>query len=740
MEQFTPKAGSNSKTLDTVLELVESMTKFSDKADEADRTLRLVQSFWRYLFMLFETPRPSTNFILPAKDNRLDPVRNRIKEVVEKLKAAQPSAKYDATIDQGGNLIIRKNGVGAGANDASICLQGHLDIVCSKNEESKHDFEKDGLLLEIVDEKGKVFSLDEVKKLSKDQANNIPKIYIRSALQSTLGADNGVSIAAGLAAMEVLDSHPPIELLCTANEETDFFGAENIDKKSIKSKKLLNLDTEEADGICIGCAGGFEHCYYAKSKDYVQVSEFFKTDARTKQSTSSARVVTLKLKGFHGGHSGVDIHKSFENSNIVLLRLMFKVMREYEQKTGEELFLLHLKGGTGCSAISREATCTFVLARLQDGKKHPATPTCKEVLASEIEDIKEECKYVEDVGKLEFIIAERGLAEFVKQQEKNSPQVCLAASTTKRMLNFLSNLPHGVLAYVSGGESDGDKSSGHPPLVESSINFGVMEWPHFKPEMGSSEADASTTASAEIQKDPDPITNTLFSNYEVDEFGIPYCKPVEEVKNEISNACAMKPFNLRCWRCQDAQLKAEREAEDKERLKRGSSKMTEEDIANLTKNLEFANPNQTSSLFVHMFFRSSCNTVFDFYQQKLTSLGELVPGDGLKITQKENIAAFPAWQPIWDAPLLKKVCEAFYRRTTSKKSSSEKKDGGKSAAPRIYAIHAGLECGVLKETFPALDCCSIGPNIEFAHSPDERLEIDSCTHYLSWLEEVLYGS
>ncbi|KAF4666438.1 hypothetical protein FOL47_004106, partial [Perkinsus chesapeaki] len=151
--------------------------------------------FWEYAMMCFSTPRPSTDFDGTAKFSRLDPIRNCIQTI-----AAANNWIYHT--DSAGNIHLRSSNT---SNEpAVVLLQGHLDIVCSQNSSAKHDFEKDPINVRI----------------SEDGQ------WIRSIKETTLGADNGVGVAGALAALTVMPREPPIEVILTANEETNFEGAE----------------------------------------------------------------------------------------------------------------------------------------------------------------------------------------------------------------------------------------------------------------------------------------------------------------------------------------------------------------------------------------------------------------------------------------------------------------------------------------------------------------------------------
>jgi len=513
----------------------------------------LVSAFWKYLLLCFETPRPSTDFKEPDDPKRLDAIRSTLSKVATNLGA-------EVSEIAGGSLLITRAGRGQGANKASLCLQGHMDIVCSQNDGVGHDFERDGIEVRFTDD------------------DEQPKAWLKPVKSTTLGADNGVALAAGLAVLEALENHPPLELLFTSNEETDFRGAENLPPGALKSERLLNLDSEEEYSICVGCAGGFEHS--------------FKLPLTASTFSSDLVVVSVALSGLHGGHSGVDIHKEYGNANKLLARLMLHA--------GRDVRLMELKGGNGTNAIPREASCT-VLSRADE-----ADAFCEAVRQAAAE-IYEEFKSVEPTMDLQVGVCPRCVpptdAEAVPPssagQETSEPltgnsTTALSPEDTRRVWQFCVNVPHGVLRMSTDVEG----------LVESSVSFALLE------------------------------------------------------------------------------LKADH-------------------------------------LYCHLFVRSSVNSFMQQYQRSLTALGDMCGAQNI-----ENQVPFPAWQPCMESKLLE-LCKRTHR---------EEFDGRE---PRVYAIHAGLECGVLMQSHPKLDCSSIGPLIVNAHSPDERIHIASGSRYMSWLQRIL---
>lgn len=212
--------------------------------------------------------------------------------------------------DEALNVIIKKPGTPGYENAPTVIIQGHMDMVCEKNNGVEHDFEKDPLKLRIVDD------------------------YIY-ATDTTLGADNGIAVAY---AMAILDSndipHPPIEVLLTIDEETGMSGAMAIKKENLQGKILINLDNEEEGYLLVSCAGG------VRSTATLKVDE---------QEIGSKKLIKINISGLKGGHSGMDIIKERGNSNKILGRVLKGLLREVKFN------LVSLNGGSKNNAIPREA-------------------------------------------------------------------------------------------------------------------------------------------------------------------------------------------------------------------------------------------------------------------------------------------------------------------------------------------------------------------------------------------------
>ncbi len=212
--------------------------------------------------------------------------------------------------DEVNNVIIWKPGTPGYENSEPVILQGHMDMVCEKTEDSTHDFKTDGLTLLIED--GFV-----------------------TADRTTLGADDGIAIAYALAVLDSKDiPHPPIEAVFTVDEEVGMGGAAAICLDDLKGKMLLNLDTENEGVIIAGCSGGFV--------DNVTIP--------VSRTEGKGSIVTIQVKGLRGGHSGLEIGEQRGNANKMAGRLL-----NHLNQTAD-ISLISIDGGSADNVITPACT------------------------------------------------------------------------------------------------------------------------------------------------------------------------------------------------------------------------------------------------------------------------------------------------------------------------------------------------------------------------------------------------
>ena len=224
----------------------------------------------------------------------------------------------ETIVDAVGNVIIKKPATKGFENRKAVVLQSHLDMVHQKNSDTVFDFDTDGIKMMIDGE------------------------WVK-AQGTTLGADNGLGVAA---IMSVLESstikHPAIEALFTIDEETGMTGAMGLQANYLSGEILLNLDTEEDDEIDIGCAGG------------IDVSGKNPFNAVTSPTNSIG--LKIAITGLNGGHSGMDIHKGFGNANKIMNRLLYG--------TQEFVRISEIDGGSLRNAIPRESFALVTVKEL----------------------------------------------------------------------------------------------------------------------------------------------------------------------------------------------------------------------------------------------------------------------------------------------------------------------------------------------------------------------------------------
>lgn len=353
------------------------------------------QQLWLQFATLSSIPRPS---------KQEDQVLSYIKGFAEERNLEW---KQDAV----GNLVVFHPGCGAGKSASPVVIQGHVDMVTEKNSDSTHDFEKDPILL-------RQFS----------QSEN--EIWV-GATGTTLGADNGIGVAAALALLEtpVDDKEtimPPLEALFTIDEETGLTGATELDPKSLglMGKTMLNLDTEEWGELYVGCAGGGD-------------STITLPFTRTTESIDNLSLVTIRVDGLMGGHSGINIHEGRANAVLLCAAAAQAALQE------SGVSLVSIEGGDKHNAIPREAEATFAVSGAQARKA--------------VEDAAEKCAMA---ARAEYGTLETNLRIQSQEYNNDASGAPLERECASRLISVLLALPHGPLKF----------SHSMPDLVETSNN------------------------------------------------------------------------------------------------------------------------------------------------------------------------------------------------------------------------------------------------------------------------------
>lgn len=223
--------------------------------------------------------------------------------------------KLEVLQDHANNVIIRKPGTNGYEDLEPLILQGHLDMVCEKTPDSPHDFEKDGLKLEIQEG------------------------YL-TAKNTTLGGDDGIAVAMMLAVLDSDEiSHPPIEALFTTDEEVGMGGAKALDMKALRGRMLINIDSEEEGILTAGCAGGFR----------------FDTTLPVSYEKAEGETLSIVIGGLTGGHSGSEIHKQRGNAHVLMGRLLNHLREQMNIRLAE------IAGGKGDNVIATESRAKIVV-------------------------------------------------------------------------------------------------------------------------------------------------------------------------------------------------------------------------------------------------------------------------------------------------------------------------------------------------------------------------------------------
>ncbi len=303
--------------------------------------------------------------------------------------------------DHIGNVLMRKPATKGYEKRPTVVLQAHMDMVCEKNSDVKHDFLKDPIQPYIDGE------------------------WLK-ARGTTLGADNGIGMAAMMAVM--LDEnvkHPPLECLFTVDEETGLTGAFELKKGFLKGERLLNLDSEDDGEVFIGCAGGVDTLIKLPYKEEAAPKELY--------------YCKVTLKGLVGGHSGDDIEKGRGNANKLMNRFLWSVHKKRNIRIAE------INGGNLRNAIPRESYCVFGVPQ-----------TFRDNVVAMLN------KYQSDI-QAEYAATEPNLQMTIETVK--TPKTVISKNATKKLLYSIYACPNGVIRM----------SDDMPGLVETSTNLASVK-------------------------------------------------------------------------------------------------------------------------------------------------------------------------------------------------------------------------------------------------------------------------
>jgi len=343
------------------------------------------KALWQNFYSLTQIPRPSHK-----KD-----------EIGAFLENFGKSLGLETLRDEIGNVLVRKPATPGMEGRKAVILQAHMDMVPQKNSHIPHDFQKDPIDAYIDGE------------------------WV-TARETTLGADNGIGLAAAMTVLQSKDLiHPAIEMFITVDEETGMFGAFGLQPNFLKGDILMNMDSEDEGELYVGCAGGIDGDISFRYKE-VEVEE---GDVALKVS----------LTGLKGGHSGVDINLQRGNANKLMFRFLKDAVADYEVR------LASIDGGSLRNAIPREAFAVVT------------------VPAEGVDDLIDFVKEYEELFIEEFKSVEDQIAFTVEQVDL--PSGLIPEEVQDDLINGVTACPNGVLRFIPE----------LPTVVETSNNLAIIK-------------------------------------------------------------------------------------------------------------------------------------------------------------------------------------------------------------------------------------------------------------------------
>lgn len=374
---------------------------------------------WKYFHEVTQVPRPS------KKEEKI-------------IRYLEDFAKqYNVAIkkDEVGNILMLKPATPGYENLPTVILQSHMDMVCEKNSGKDFDFDNDPIQTVI---KGEWLYADD----------------------TTLGADNGIGMAAELALLASNDiEHGPIECLFTVDEETGLTGAKALKEGFMTGEILLNLDSEDEGELFIGCAGG---------KDTQAVFTYTPEEA-----PKDKLYFRIGVAGLNGGHSGGDIHKELGNANKLLIRFLYLLKKKHP------FVLAEIDGGNLRNAIAREAYAVI-------GIPSEAKEAVRVMLNTFAADVANELKHADPKVQLSM-------------ESADQPAFVIDADTAERLILSMHACPHGVIAMSHDLEG----------LVETSTNLASV-----KMKEGNTLV-IGTSQRSSINSSKEAIANTVVSVFKL---------------------------------------------------------------------------------------------------------------------------------------------------------------------------------------------------------------------------------
>jgi dipeptidase D len=376
------------------------------------------EKIWKNFKSLCDIPRPS----------------KKEEQAIAFVKKFGEDLGLETVVDETGNVIIRKPATKGMENRKGVILQGHLDMVPQKNSDTSHDFEKDPIQAYVDGE------------------------WV-TAKGTTLGADNGIGVAAALSVLESTDlEHGPIEALFTIDEETGMTGAFGLKPGVLQGDILINMDSEDEGELYVGCAGGMD----ANVKiPYTEIAV-----------PADSVAYEVSVTGLKGGHSGMDIILGRGNSNKLLIRFLRYAAINFGLKVSS------VEGGSLRNAIPRESFSTVVVPAELEDQFLSALKEHNNMFTHELSGTEPDLK--------------------LQAKKADMPESVMDADAQKNLLNGVYGCPNGVMRM----------SDSIPGLVETSTNLAVV-----KTENGVAQVLSLMRSSVDTAKDD--LANMIESVFEL---------------------------------------------------------------------------------------------------------------------------------------------------------------------------------------------------------------------------------
>lgn len=313
----------------------------------------------------------------------------------------------EASQDEYHNVLIRKPATPGYENAPAVMLQAHIDMVCEKAPEVEHDFDTDPIRIQLDGD------------------------LLSTGGRTTLGADDGIGVAYGMAILEAEDTpHPPLEVLFTTAEEEDLSGAQNVDASSFKARMLINIDNAVEHELLAGSCGG--------------IGVELALPAEIQPVPTGCLAYQLTISGLLGGHSGEDIHRGHGNANILLGRLLYACVKELPVRIGS------LSGGSFRLAIPRDAQAVIYIPVDKKEKFKEIVEKTAAVFRREYEAVSPDFAVT--------VLGERGAGTGNAEIRASSPEAA------RRLVQALYLSPNGI----------SEMNNAVPGVVESSDNVGEL--------------------------------------------------------------------------------------------------------------------------------------------------------------------------------------------------------------------------------------------------------------------------